>query len=350
MVFDGVVASRRRERELASDVRAGSWARSRARVAQRVFWRRNWRVVVAFAAIVLVPGALASWLIPSPFVGGVILGVALATVPGVIWPWTVLVTGTGPVMMGDQAERWTAHELRTLRGHGWQLVNHFLLRRDDVDHVLIGPGGVWAVETKWSSSWESPFAQERLRSAADQARSSARSMSLWTPMRTRGLKVRPVVVLWGGGLRDLDPAERVRWVDDVPVVVGTSLAAWVRALPGDLLDGDTVASAYEAVDDQTRVRDVIDQELHPVPLSFDEFLLRAGVAGTSLAVACWASLQAWLHAPSPWWLAGVHLVALAPLARLPRTGWLRDVIWGWLGGVTLTLALVAVLYARATLR
>jgi hypothetical protein len=72
-----------------------------------------------------------------------VLGVLLAAVPGALWAWTVQVTGTGPVMISDQAEQWTAAELRKLRRHGWRVVNHFLLRNDDIDHVLTGPGGAY---------------------------------------------------------------------------------------------------------------------------------------------------------------------------------------------------------------
>jgi hypothetical protein len=65
-------------------------------------------------------------------------------------------TGTASTMMGDTAEQWTAQELRPLSKDGWRLINHFGLTSDDIDHLLIGPGGVFVLETKWSSTdWQS---------------------------------------------------------------------------------------------------------------------------------------------------------------------------------------------------
>lgn len=113
-------------------------------------------------------------------------------------------------MMGDQAEQWTAQELRTTRPLGWQVVNHFLLRRDDIDHVLIGPGGVYAVETKWSNDRGGRYARTQERDAVAQASSNARSMTLWSELRTSGVQVQPVAVVWGGGLREWDQGQGTR--------------------------------------------------------------------------------------------------------------------------------------------
>jgi hypothetical protein len=139
------IETRLRERELAGDVRAGSWVRGQVRTDQRAFLREHWRLFTGLAALTLAFALIVCALTPSMFLKGLILGVVLAAVPGVIWSWTMQVTGSAPRMMGDEAEQWTARELRKMRRQGWRLVNQFQLALGDIDHVLIGPGGAYAV-------------------------------------------------------------------------------------------------------------------------------------------------------------------------------------------------------------
>ena len=83
---------------------------------------------------------------------GLIVGLGVAGTAGALWLWIVEATGTAPTMMGDLGEQWTAQELRRLRRSGWQVVNHVTLTAPDIDHVLVGPGGMFAIETKWSAT------------------------------------------------------------------------------------------------------------------------------------------------------------------------------------------------------
>jgi hypothetical protein len=41
--------------------------------------------------------------------------------------------------------------LRKLRRADWRVVNHITLTGGDTDDVLLGPGGCFAIEPKWSS-------------------------------------------------------------------------------------------------------------------------------------------------------------------------------------------------------
>ncbi len=79
-------------------------------------------------------------------------------------------------------------------------VGGFRLSQRDIDHVLLGPGGAYAFETKWSSSWESEYGRRRLTDAVGQATAGARTLRLWQPFKTLGIEPHPVVVLWGRGL------------------------------------------------------------------------------------------------------------------------------------------------------
>lgn len=61
---------------------------------------------------------------------------------------------------------------RTMGG-AWRTVSG--LRRWDIDHVLVGPGGVVAVETKWQGrGWALDPPEDRVLGAAQQAESNAR--------------------------------------------------------------------------------------------------------------------------------------------------------------------------------
>jgi len=48
------------------------------------------------------------------------------------------------------AEQNTESEVRKLRSRGWQVVSNVPFDKSDVDHVAIGPSGVFVLETKWS--------------------------------------------------------------------------------------------------------------------------------------------------------------------------------------------------------
>src|SRR4051794_20097195 len=128
-----MLSQRIRERELASDQRAGSWTRANVRRRQREFVKAHWLYVLAtpLVAMVLTPLTL---LMPSwsrMFLAG-------ALVSSGIWIAVVVVllgSGTGCLMMGDIGEQWTAQELRPLQRRGWKLINRMLLKRGDIDHV-----------------------------------------------------------------------------------------------------------------------------------------------------------------------------------------------------------------------
>ena len=283
----GLVEARRRH-ALASDKRAGSWARGRARTAQREFIRENWQWLSIFAIVVVGIALLSGFLMPSAFMKGLVVGAAMAATPMAVWVLAMQITGSAPIMMGDQAEQWTAQELRRLSRRGWRLVNHFVLGADDIDHVLIGPDGAFVFETKWSGSpWQSGFGVARQRNACAQAHANARRLQLWQPFRSRGVPVRAVVVLWGRGVSQWPEQDRVKTIEQVTVVVGPALAAWleVQEREGCSLTGSQVDEVWKALEDQVTRRDSLDAIRHPMPTSLIDWLARSGVAVASAAGA-----------------------------------------------------------------
>ena len=159
--------------------------------------------------------------------------------------------------VGAAGERRVASELAVLEGEGWRLLHDRRLpgRRANVDHVAVGPGGVWVIETKcWSGRIDvGPGAvrQGRRRADAvlDQVWEQTRAVSAL--VAEFGVDARPIVCIAGGelsigrdrsGRRAMGPVEfhapdaLVRRLRLAPVVLSPAQAASVadviaRALP-----------------------------------------------------------------------------------------------------------------------
>ena len=142
---------RLRRRHLGRDARTARFARAKAWGRQWAFVRsRGWALARAAALppVVLLPLALS-------YDGALRAGIIGASLASGIWlavTFVLLFSGAASSVAAAVAEEWTAGELRGVRRRGWRLVNGVKVRGDsDIDHVLVGPGGVVVVETKWSS-------------------------------------------------------------------------------------------------------------------------------------------------------------------------------------------------------
>ena len=341
----GGVAGKRRQRELAGHARSGSFARFKARTQQQAFVRANWRLFSAFSLIGIAVCVAAAWSMPNAFLSGVVIGGGVVALPGALWILTTQMTGTVPIMMGVEAEQWTADALRRLTRRGWRLVNHVALKREDIDHVLLGPGGAYTVETKWSSSWSSSYGRDRIADGIAQARENARDLALWHEFKSLGVAPEPLLVLWGGGLSGWAPEEQIRELDGVTVVVGTSLADWTSGLTSDALTADQVARGWSALEDHMGRRDPLEREMYPVPMSAAEWAARLGLVVGLVAVGLTAFVQLISFSQSVATtaiLTGVALVPVVPFLRSPRWRWAA---WSWTLGIGLPA--VALLAAKA---
>ena len=249
----------RRQRWLASDKRAGQYPRELAKAKRKAFVRRL-APRLAIAALVLAVITLgAVWLInrmlaPGQLVIGLALGCGFTTLFYELRRTIREGSGSVTAELGQQGEQWTAQELRKLRGDGWRVVNHVVLRRRDIDHVLVGPGGVYAIESKWKSD---PLRLSPLDSwiveAVTQARSNARDLTMWHDLKTLGVgEVKPVVFFWGPGAVELPPVFEHQ---GVTVVKGSSSGEWRASLVGHELDGPAIQAVWDALDRQCRTRD-----------------------------------------------------------------------------------------------
>jgi len=341
--FDVFTPIARRERTLAGDDRAGIWARAKARKAQRSYLRSHWRLLILAVALVLAPFLLAVPFAAPGFERGFLVGAGLIVSGSVVAFWVVLVTGTASMMMGATAEQWTASELRPLRRGGWCLVNHFSLSEGDIDHVLLGPRGAFAIETKWSAEeWNLTKPDERIYRAVRQAQESARHLRLWQPVKGAGVcTVRPLVVLWGtyaASLSEVDSAS----VDGVPVIAGLSLGRWFQGVNADNLNPETLEQAWSAIDRHARTRDAADDKRQQVPISVQRLVITASLtaAGGALGLLTAARLLSLIGSLYFWVPACLVLMGAAvPIGRWKAA---RYPALAWQAGVFVTLVLAAV--------
>jgi hypothetical protein len=145
---------------------------------------------------------------------------------------------------GAEAESSTAEQLRKLRRHGWHAVHNIHLH-GDIDHVAIGPGGVFAIETKSSTTdWQFVERVGKPRQWAAQARRNAsRAGYLIKQESGHAIEVRPLIVAWVP-----EQPDESRTVDgNVVCVRGLALEAYLRSLP-QVLETEIVVAIADGLE------------------------------------------------------------------------------------------------------
>lgn len=337
----------RRERLPASDRRAGTYPRARARVAHRAYLRERWRFVVTAAAGFFASTALAAAFLPDGLARGIVIGTGIAGTIGVLAQWIVMVTGTGPLMMGELAEQRTAAELRPLHKAGWKLVNHFALtNREDMDHVLVGPAGLLVVETKWSASpWADDWHADRIRDAAILVARRAELLSRWHPIRRLNLPpAKGVLVLWGAGTNALE----ARTIADAAVMPGSQLHSWLEQERPAFLQPSDIDLVCAALVEQVERREVAGN-VDVVPDSFQTIGLRL-VAGVLAGLASFAVGTAAVRVTHIVWIwlacAVASALVVGPLRRFAPV---RAAVTGWQTGAVLVAVISALTLALSGL-
>lgn len=117
---------------------AGQHAYSQARaLAQRM-------LLIGAGALVLL---LAAWLVFG-LSGWPLIGLELGTIAALV----IVERRTDPVfdrwLRGAEGEKRVGAILDDLAADGWHVTHDVSLGRGNIDHVLVGPGGVFTVETK----------------------------------------------------------------------------------------------------------------------------------------------------------------------------------------------------------
>lgn len=162
--------------------------------------------------------------------------------------WIIhLASGMHGRHLGMIGEMCTARTVLTWRRRrrGWALVNGlYFANHGDVDHVLVGPGGVFVLESKWTSA-DCRVDGEAVvgitgREPVAQARDGATKIELLLRHgRTRlDVTVRPVVVLWGPGAPSLP--DGCTEIGGVLACEGPRSREWLPILDAGALATDVV--------------------------------------------------------------------------------------------------------------
>lgn len=332
-----------RRRELASDRRAGQFSRRKAVERQYAWVQQNWLAVVALIAFIF--AALPLVLLLPGWSRGLAAGAWSATGVCLVAFQVVLASGTAPQMMGERGEQLTASELRRLARRGWSVINHVALTRyGDIDHVVVGHGGVLVIETKWSGEpWTlDGRGDDRVRAAADRVSSDASRIRSLFPSQIKPSAVFPVVVLWGGHSAD-DVEKRV--IDGVTVLRGTELRGWLGALEPRVLTSDQQAHAWQKLESTVLRRDAFDAvEDGPPPRTPGEwvrlivgvmFASWLGLLASAASWSLWKSFPLFFAVEAV--LLGIGLVVFRRTSYGPAAvAWLASVL-----GVAVLVAIVA---------
>ncbi|MGD9795500.1 MAG: nuclease-related domain-containing protein [Acidimicrobiia bacterium] len=191
--------------------------------------RRNKWIVAAAVGATLVLASLVYFVATvfgsSPGARGFMVGsVITALVCFILWLF-IETSGARSWIVGGLGEGWTSEELRKL-GPEWVIVESISLGGSDIDHVAIGPPGVFVIDSKFVAARPRPSTESPTSAELEQAQSVARQASrvhLMTKSVCEQTWVRPVVVEWGPAVSAND---NLRVVSSVEFVAGQAFASW----------------------------------------------------------------------------------------------------------------------------
>jgi hypothetical protein len=194
--------------------------------------RKNALLLVAFTVALAAVGAGSIWFAYRS--GATHTAAFLARIYLAGWLGFVgfffVVTGTFARRMGGTAEQWTSRVFRKVSRPGWTVFDNVPFGNIDVDHVVVGPRQVLAVETKWTSmtlvARDSGELQGLPPSWTAQTKRGARLVKRLLADNGLDFDVVPVLVVWGAGVGRSEKG----WFKTGPVTVliGSQERRWRR--------------------------------------------------------------------------------------------------------------------------
>lgn len=223
--------------------RAGASVRRRHRGEIWAAVREHRRRLVAFASMWLATVVLVGVVIPrfggSQGSGLFMAGLLVGMVPFFGLSFLVA-SGIAHRRMGGDAERWTAEELAKLDTRKWAIFHDVPVEYVNVDHVAVGPGRVYAIETKWTSAITRPSTITWMAREAER-----RARLLQRALADHGVRrdAVPILVVWGPGVaQHLGPNPRGGQNGSARIVAGRYASVWRErmdaAADGFLLDAE----------------------------------------------------------------------------------------------------------------
>jgi len=149
---------------------------------------------------------------------------------------------------GAVGEQWTGRTLRELESQGWRIFHDLAASRGNIDHVVVGPGGVFLLDSK---RWRGSVTVEADSAVVRRLEDPDLHWRFTSPAHVKGLAVEvseairastratvwvtPVIVVWG----EFAQVALARWLKDQPA----------RIAPGRVEQiAEAVASALAGVD------------------------------------------------------------------------------------------------------
>ena len=228
----------------------GDFARSRARERQRALISRAPGPLVV-AVLIFVALTVAGFFIMKATVGTeagwFAAGVLAASGFWVIRDAVNESSGAAQTLAGAGAEETTASVLKRIPHH--HLIHGLFFHEFDVDHVLVGPSGISAVETKWGTreiDASRGEQEQRVSHYLLNARRGARQIGIFLKhTASLDVPVRPVLIVWGPDVADI--ARGVTQIGDVTVLIGRQHKEWLPLFNNSSLDSWKVDAAREAL-------------------------------------------------------------------------------------------------------
>jgi hypothetical protein len=212
--------------------RRRSYARRKLRLQAIRFLRTRWRPILAFAGVCVIATVPVTLLLR-----GYLLGVAHGAVAtffvAAVGLLFLVYTGATRELSGAYGEDNTREVLRRARRERyiWSSIDNVEIQSGDVDHLVIAPAGIYAIDSKWHAT---DLNGGILRTDIATARAAARRANLiLRSMRLQALEAQPLVVVWGRGQGDLPEAGCV--VDGVQILRGSGLRSWLAQRSGAVI-------------------------------------------------------------------------------------------------------------------
>ena len=312
---------------------------------RRDFVRSSWPHLAGIAVAAVIFTAMAARFIEDDFGRGLVVAFVPTAVFAGLLALTIVASGSGSVSMGAWAEGWTADELKGLEAHGYRVIHHAGLRRGDIDHFVVGPGGVFVLETKWSArDWRPDGKDAYALRAIQQVERERDTLSRWLP--TGYPPAVSVLVLWGAAAAALDgrEADAARTAGGTVVLRGSALERWMLGRGRAALDVQQVQTAFDLMAVQVGKRDLIEP---PAPRSISATLESAYLAAVAFSLTITGSALVSVHVNPPVSAVLGVTLAVAGHAALHRTQRWRWPVAATALGAGLWAAFVGTVYAVA---
>ncbi|MBU1866554.1 MAG: NERD domain-containing protein, partial [Actinobacteria bacterium] len=239
------------------------------RELRRRFVRRHWWVLALAAGLIVAMAAGLGWFetffhkwVDPGHVMAFFLGAGVAGAVAVVVALLGM-DGARSYRDGREAEAWTGKILNRLRRTGWQVIHDVEINGGNIDHVLIGPSGAVAIETKYrTAEWTltgssiSETTSGRSLPWTDQllGQTKRQALDLRSLLMAGGIRtdVLPALVLWGPHIEGVSAAE----IDGVLVGLGSKSGEWIGRLQSVPLDKEQRRLATRAVELRKAGREV----------------------------------------------------------------------------------------------